>query len=127
SDVCSSDLGIRTITVSDAGGALAANTSPSITVSAGAFTKLQLLAPGETAAPGSASGKTGTPTVQTAGTAFTVTARAVDANWNLLTNVTDTVGITSSDANASVPANAPLIAGTKTFSVTLRTAGSSTL
>src|SRR5256886_7434461 len=48
------------------------------------FTKLQLLVPGETAAPGTGSGKTGTPTAQTAGTAFTVTVNAVDANWYLV-------------------------------------------
>src|SRR5206468_4420948 len=96
-------------------------------VNAGDFVKLQLLAPGETAAPGTAAGKLGAPVAQTAGTAFTVTARAVDANWNLLTNVTDTVGIASSDSNAAVPGNAALVSGTKTFSVTLKTAGTATL
>ena len=69
--------------------------------------KLQVLLPGETAAPGTASGKTGTPTAQTAGTAYSVTVNAVDANWNLI-DTNDTVGITSSDANASLPANAAL-------------------
>src|SRR5439155_17257612 len=48
-------------------------TSPAITVDPGAFTKLQVLAPGETAAPGTATGKTGTVTAQTAGAAFNVT------------------------------------------------------
>src|SRR5438128_8145937 len=42
------------------------------------FTKLQLLMPGETAAPGTASGKTGTPN-GTAGNAVTVTGKAVEA------------------------------------------------
>src|SRR5213079_987564 len=68
--------GTRTITASDVVGTLAASTSPSITVSAGAFVKLQLLAPGETAAPGTASGKTGTPSAQIAGTAFNLTINA---------------------------------------------------
>src|SRR5438093_651818 len=36
-------------------------------ISAGVFSKLQLLVPGETAAPGTASGKTGTPSSQAAG------------------------------------------------------------
>ena len=89
-------------------------------------TKLQLLLPGETAAPGTPSGKTGTPTTPVAGTAFTVTVRAVDANWNLI-STNDTVQITSSDANATLPANAALAAGTKTFSVTLKTAGTATV
>ena len=72
---------------------------------AGAFAKLQLLAPGESAAPGTSIGKTGTPSAQTAGTAFNVTVRAVDANWNLV-STNDTVAITSTDANATLPGNA---------------------
>src|SRR6185295_18787105 len=119
--------GVQSLTASDiTDGTKTANTSPSITVNVGAFVKLQLLVPGETAAPGAPSGKTGTPTAQTAGTTFNVTVNAVDANWNLVSS-TDTAGITSSDANASLPANAALVAGTKTFSVTLKTAGSRTV
>src|SRR2546430_505374 len=82
--------------------------------------------PGETAAPGTATGKTGALTAQTAGAAFNVTVNAVDANWNLVSS-THTVGITSSDANAALPANAALVAGTRNFSVTLKTAGSWTV
>jgi len=105
---------------------LTAGTSAAFTVTAGAFAKLQLLMPGETAAPGSASGKTGSPTAQTAGSAFTVTVNAVDANWNLVSS-THTIGIASSDGNAALPANAALVAGAKTYSVTLKTAGSWTV
>src|SRR6202040_841432 len=76
---------------------------------------------------GSASGKTGTPTAETAGTAFNVTANAVDANWNLVNTVTDQVSITSSDANGTLPANGGWVAGTKTFSVTLKTTLSPTI
>jgi hypothetical protein len=68
------------------------------------------------------SGKTGTPAARTAGSAFNVTVNAVDANWNVVSS-TDTVAITSSDANATLPANAALVAGTQTFSVTLKTGG----
>src|SRR5204863_3458634 len=89
--------------------------------------KLQLLVPGETAAPGTASGKTGTPSPQAAGTPFNVTVNAVDANWNLVDTIADTVGLTSSDSNATLPANAALASGAKTFSVTLNTVGSQTL
>src|SRR5207247_9364463 len=81
---------------------------------------------GETAAPGTASGKSGTPAEQTAGTAFAVTVNAVDANWNLV-NTNDTVAITSSDANAALPSNAPLVNGSRSFNVTLKTAGSATV
>src|SRR5262249_25593486 len=91
--------GTWTVTGTDAtDGTKTASTSPSITVNVGAFAKLQLLVPGETASPGSGTGKTGTPTAQTAGTAFTTTVNAVDANWNLI-NTNDTIAITSSDAN----------------------------
>src|SRR2546426_2019623 len=91
----------------------------------GAFTKLQLLVPGETAAPWTTTGKTGTPTGQTKGTAFTVTVNAVDANWNLLTGApADSIQITSTDTTATLPANAGLSSGARTFSVTLNTKGS---
>ncbi|MFN0292772.1 T9SS type A sorting domain-containing protein [Pedobacter helvus] len=95
-------------------------------VTAGAFVKLQLLLPGEVAAPGTPTGKTGAPIAQAAGTPFDVTVNAVDANWNLVSSVTDVVAITNSlasDAATSLlPANAALVAGTGTFSVTLNRA-----
>ena len=94
---------------------------------AGAFVKLQILVPGETAAPGTATGKTGTPTARTSGTAFNVKVNAVDANWNVISTLTDVVGITSTDGNAILPSNAALVSGTMTFSVTLKTAGTPTI
>ena len=118
--------GCATFTSTDiSNGAMTANTSPATTINAAAFSKLQILLPGETAAPGTASGKTGAPTAQTAGGSFNVTVNAVDANWNPVSS-TDTVGITSTDANATLPANTALVAGTKTLSVTPKTAGSKT-
>src|SRR5207249_7769126 len=85
--------GTRTVSATDAAAALTANTSASVTVNAGASVKLQLLVPGETAAPGTATGKTGSPTSETAGTGYSVTINAVDADWNVVASVTDTVGI----------------------------------
>jgi hypothetical protein len=115
--------GTSTLTATDVtDGTKTANTSPTTTVNAGVFTKMQLLVPGETSSPGSTTGKTGTPSGQTPGTAFTVTVNAVDANWNLVTS-THTIGITSSDAGAALPTNAALVAGTKTFSITLNNLG----
>src|SRR5213078_3460261 len=85
--------GTRTITASDAtDGSKTSSTSPSITVNAGAFVKMQVLVPGETAAPGTATGKTGTPTAAGSGTAFNVTIRSVEADWNLVSS-THTVGM----------------------------------
>ena len=107
--------------------AIAGNTSPSITVGAGAFAKLQLLLPGETASPGTVSGKTGTPASATAGTAFNAVVNAVDANWNQVNTITDLVNISATDANATLPANAALVAGTKTFSVAFKTAGNASV
>src|SRR6185369_6624857 len=52
----------NTITLSFTASGLTSATSSNVVVSPAAFAKLQLLVPGETAAPGSASGKTGTPT-----------------------------------------------------------------
>lgn len=120
--------GTKTVTATNyTDPAKTANTSPSITVNVGAFSKLQLLMPGETASPGASTGKTGTPSAQTAGSAVTVTVNAVDANWNLVNSITDNIGITSSDASATLPSNAVLVAGTKTYSVTFKTAGSATV
>lgn len=90
-------------------------------------TKLQVLMPGETAAPGTPSGKTGTPTAQAVGIAFNVTVNAVDDNWNLVNYVTDIVSITSSDSSAALPTDAALVGGTQTFSVIFGTAGSQTV
>jgi hypothetical protein len=115
--------GSRTITASDVTNpAKAAGTSSSVTVVAAAFTKLQLLVPGETAAPGTATGKVGSPLGQLIGIPFTITVNAVDDNWNVVSS-SDTVNISSTDTLATLPANAALVSGTKTFSITLRTTG----
>src|SRR5262249_39393851 len=101
--------------------------SGNVVVGAGPFSKLLTLAPGESAAPGTATGKANSPTAQTAGTAFNITVNAVDANWNTVTTVTDSVAIASSEINAVLPGNASLVNGTKAFAVTLKTAGSQTV
>lgn len=121
------NTGNFTITATRTTGGIESGTSNSFTVTAGTVTGLQILVPGETAAPGTASGKIGTPTAQTQTLAFPVTVNAVDANWNVVSSVTDMVGITSSDGAANLPANAVLVAGTKTYSVTLNTAGTATV
>ncbi len=116
--------GSRTVSVS---GSSKVGTSQSITVNAGAFSKLQLLVPGETPDPGSPTGKTGSPSTQTALRAFNVTVNAVDAHWNVVGTVTDTVAVTSSDSDAILPADAALVAGTGVMTITLRTIGSHTV
>src|SRR5207247_5355844 len=82
--------GTNTITATDStDGTKTANTSSGIPVNATTFAKIQLLVPGETAAPGSTNGKTGTPNAQTAGAAFNVTVNAVDTYWNVVAAAAD--------------------------------------
>jgi hypothetical protein len=71
------------------------------------FIQLQVLMPGETNAPGTTTGKTGTPTSECVGDQFLVTINACDANWTILTSVTDGVSMTSNDADSSAPAGSP--------------------
>ena len=94
---------------------------------AGSYSRLQVLLPGETAAPGTSSGKSGSPRAQTAGVPFDVTVRACDDAWNLVTTVTDVTQILASDASATLPPTAQLEAGQRTYTVTLNAAGSFTL
>src|SRR5262249_25592765 len=120
--------GSRTVTATDiSNGAKTANSSPAITLNAGAFAKLQLLVPGETAAPGTALGKIGSPLQQMTGEAFPVSINAVDVNWNKVTTVADVVNVSSSDTAAVLPANTALTAGTQTLNITLKTVGSATI
>ena len=99
----------------------------SITTTLGAFSRLQLLAPGEMAASGTATGKTGTPTGYAVGSTFNVTVNAVDEFWNFIDTVTDTVAITSTDGIATLPADTPLALGTVSLAVTLNTPGPQTI
>src|SRR5262245_27351285 len=89
---------------------------------AGPYSRLQVLVPGESPAPGTPSGKTGTPRAQTEGVPFNVTVRACDSNWNLVTSVTNLIQISSSDNSATLPADAALSGGTRTFAVTFNAA-----
>jgi hypothetical protein len=92
------------------------------------FTRLQVLLPGETSAPGTATGKTGTPTPQNVSVPFDVVVYAVDDTWhriNLAAN--DTVSITCTDETATLPAEATLVGGARTFSVTMGAEGTFTI
>jgi hypothetical protein len=88
------------------------------------FVKLQVLMPGETAAPGTPTGKTGTPDIQTAGSPVAVIVNAVDDSWHPITYATDTVTITSDDPAFGPPTDAALVNGTRTFNVFFGTPGS---
>ena len=72
--------------------------------------QIQILLPGETAAPNTPTGKTGTPTNVSlgggGGVVDPIIVRAVDNNFNLVTGVTDTIQMVSStDGAATLQAN----------------------
>lgn len=93
-----------------------------------AFTQLQVLLPGETADPGDPTdGKSGTPSPQTVGIPFSIAIRACDDSWNTVTSVTDVVGITSTDASATLPAATALSSGVAIVNVTFNATGSFTI
>jgi len=95
--------------------------------SAGLFTRLQVLLPGESAAPGTPSGKSGTPLAQTAGVPFSITVRACDDQWNPVAGITDVIQVLSSDASATLPAPRQLQSGSASFTVTLNAGGTFTI
>lgn len=66
------------------------------------YSKLLLLLPGETAAPGTATGKTGTPTAQQVSIPFGFTVKAVDSEWFPVTGIDNAIRITSTDASMQV-------------------------
>src|SRR6185295_3090747 len=102
-------------------------TSGNITVNPATFTKLQVILPGETAKGGTADGKDGTPNAQAAGTPFTITVRAVDAYWNVVSGIGDHVALTSTDAFAGLPADTTLTSGVITFPGRLFKSGAQTI
>lgn len=112
------------LTAAGSGGTATANTTVTVL---GAFSSLQLLLPGEIAAPGSPTGKAGVPAVQVAGMPFTVVVNAVDSNYNLVTSASDSVQFTGSDPGAALPPRAPLVSGSQTSNVTLRAGRSQTI
>ena len=118
----------RTLTAADvSNGGITSSTSPAYTVVPSAVTRLVILAPGESVTLGAAPGKTGSPSAQYSTVGYSVTVDALDAQYNLVTNATDTVGVSSSAGGDTLPGNAALIGGTKTFSLTNNTVGSATL
>jgi len=103
-----------------------------VTFTAGPATKFQVLMPGETAAPGTLIGKTGTPDIQTAGNGFTLTVNIVDANWNIVANADAGVKLATNDAKATLTDGTTLLPdlalfnvqdGTGTLNVIFKTAG----
>ncbi len=95
-----------------------------------AFSQLQVILPGETPAPVTLTGKTGTPTAVSlgAGGLVNVAVNACDATWHKINGVADTVHLSTTDGASVIPANAGLVNGTVTFApLHFNTAGSQTI
>jgi hypothetical protein len=98
------------------------------------YTQLQVLLPGQTNAPNTVLGYTGSPTpvsLSTLDGQETITVLAVDANWNPVAVSGDSIQITSSDGAAILPRNAGLVNGSVTFGLSnpffFQTQGSQTV
>jgi hypothetical protein len=110
-----------------AGAVAAALAVCALPAQAAAFSRLQVLLPGESPAPGTSSGKTGAPRAQTAGVPFQATVRACDDQWNLVTTVTDAVQLLASDASATLPAPTQLQGGVRALTLTFNAGGTFTV
>ena len=106
-------------------GLLVATTQP--VAAQGAYSRLQVLLPGESPAPGTGSGKTGSVLTQTVGVPFTVRVRACDAQWNTVPSISNAITILSTDASASLPPTTQLANGQLSVAVTLNASGSFTI
>jgi hypothetical protein len=117
-------LGSQTISASDVtSGAVAPDTGSPVTVLASTY--LLVLMPGQDYYP--SSGVCYSPNAQRVGVPFPVTVLACDPQGNPLTKCADTVHLASSDSQASLPGNAPLVSGVATFSVVFNSPGSQTI
>src|SRR5262249_40849526 len=84
--------GTQTITAHDTTNAsIADNPSAAVNVVEAPFARVLVLAPGETPAPGSATGRAGTALDQSINYAFTLTVLATDQWWNPVNGPTDVV------------------------------------
>ncbi|PKM99629.1 MAG: hypothetical protein CVU78_05255, partial [Elusimicrobia bacterium HGW-Elusimicrobia-2] len=118
------------ITASTAdGSALSSDMSAAITMASGATSRLQLLLPNESSAPGTDTGRSGTVSTQTAGVEFTVTVNAADQYWNFVSAPAPNplVNIETSDPYDQNwgfdPTNQQLQSGTLPFKITMVTEG----
>ena len=79
------------------------------------YSKLLVVLPGETFAPGTATGKTGTPTPVPPGTVEPVTVYAVDSTFHLISTIGDAIALTSTDPSGISPLNVQMANGVAIF------------
>ncbi|MBU2529396.1 hypothetical protein KKF70_08450 [bacterium] len=112
-----------------AGADLASDESQAVAVQSGSASKLQVLLPTQSSAPGTISGRQGGVSTQTAGVVFTVTVNSVDDYWNFVSNPSPNplVNMETSDPYDKDwgydPTSQQLTAGTKNFTMRLVTEG----
>jgi len=92
-------------------------------------TQIQVLLPGESNAPNTVSGKSGSPTPISlgAGGVANVTVNACDANWNIVPVNGNNIVFSSSDGSASLPGNASFANGVATGTIGFSTTGPQTV
>lgn len=92
------------------------------------FSQLQVLLPGESNAPNTPTGKTGTPTPINSGDVVNVTVNAVDSTYHIISGVVDTISLSTTNDPISLIGNpAAMVNGTVTIQVQLNTSGSQTV
>jgi hypothetical protein len=120
--------GTQTITVHDLDNtAIQDNTSGNVTVVGGPFSRVLVLAPGESPAPGTATGRTGAAIDQSINYAFTLTVLATDPWWNPVTGPTDVVRIACGDPLAQIPPDQAMVNGRADMTLRLATGGFQTV
>ncbi|KAA3613867.1 MAG: hypothetical protein DWQ05_16460 [Calditrichaeota bacterium] len=115
-----------TMTASDGATPAHEGLSNPFTVVPGVFNKLQVLLPGENATPGVSPGKNGLPNDQQTGIQFNVLIQAVDANWNLVNSISDSVKLFSTDSLALFSERSKMTSGKATFTSIMGLAGTHT-
>lgn len=91
------------------------------------YSRLLNLVPGETYAPGSVTGRSGSPLDQRATVQFNMDVYATDQYWNQIPQINGSIHFTSSDPAAGLPNNSALTGGHLTAPVTLNTTGIQTI
>jgi hypothetical protein len=79
------------------------------------MTQLQVLLPGQTNAPGTTLGYVGTPDPQSVSTNTTVIVNAVDSSFHIVSGISDTIHLTTTDGGAFLPDDLAMVNGTATF------------
>lgn len=100
-------------------------TSTQVRVNGGPYSRIVVLCPGETIAPGTAQGRTGTATDQSINYSFVVTVQATDQWYNPVTGPTDVIHVTSGDTGLGVqlPPDEAMVDGVAQMTMRLATGG----